>query len=164
MVPIPTNMPIDRLDQPDLVYRTEEAKFAAVVDDIAERHESGQPVLVGTTSVEKCERLVRAADAAAASRTRSSTPSSTSGRRRSSRWRATRAPITVATNMAGRGTDIMLGGSVEFLADAELRERGLDPVETSEEYEAAWPAAHEEVEERVAAEHDAGHRGSGASR
>ena len=62
--------------------------------------------------------------------------------------------VTVATNMAGRGTDIMLGGSVEFLADQELRGRGLDPVETPEEYEAAWPAALEKVKEQVAREHD----------
>ena len=62
--------------------------------------------------------------------------------------------VTVATNMAGRGTDIMLGGSVEFLADQELRSRGLDPVETPEEYEAAWPAALEKIKEQVARDHD----------
>ena len=69
MVPIPTNKPMVRVDQPDLVYRTEEAKYDAVVDDIAERHAKGQPVLVGTVSVEKSEHLSQAADASAASRT-----------------------------------------------------------------------------------------------
>jgi len=152
VVPIPTNMPIDRLDQPDLVYRTEEAKFAAVVDDIAERHESGQPVLVGTTSVEKSERLSKLL-------MRRRIPHEVLNAKQHEReapivaMAGHKGAITVATNMAGRGTDIMLGGSVDFLADAELRKRGLDPVETSEEYEAAWPAAHEEVEKRVAAEH-----------
>src|SRR5918994_1598487 len=62
--------------------------------------------------------------------------------------------VTVATNMAGRGTDIMLGGSVDFLADAELRKQGLDPVENADEYEAAWPATVERIKEQVAAEHD----------
>ena len=62
--------------------------------------------------------------------------------------------VTVATNMAGRGTDIMLGGSVEFLADQELRKQGLDPVEDAEEYEAAWPATVERIKAQVAAEHD----------
>ena len=70
VVPIPTNKPMVRVDQPDLVYRTEEAKFAAVVDDIAERHAKGQPILVGTTSVEKSEQLSEPAEASAASRTR----------------------------------------------------------------------------------------------
>ena len=84
MVEIPTNEPVDRLDQPDLVYMTEEAKFDAVVDDIAERHAKGQPVLVGTISIEKSERLSRRCCASGASRTRCSTPSTTSGRRPSS--------------------------------------------------------------------------------
>ena len=62
--------------------------------------------------------------------------------------------VTVATNMAGRGTDIMLGGSVDFLADQELRKQGLDPVENTEEYDAAWPAMVERIKAQVAAEHD----------
>ena len=69
MVPIPTNKPLARIDQPDLVYRTEEAKYDAVVDDIAERHENGQPVLVGTVSVEKSELLSGLLKRSAASRT-----------------------------------------------------------------------------------------------
>ena len=72
--------------------------------------------------------------------------------------------VTVATNMAGRGTDIMLGGSVEFLADAELRKRGLEPTgETAEEYEAAWPSTVEKIKAQVAAEHDEVRRPSAAS-
>ena len=126
-MPIPTNMPMIRADQPDLVYKTEDAKFQAVVDDIAERHEKGQPVLVGTVSVEKSEHLSALLKKRGGPRTRCSTPSSTNARRLSSPRRAAGVAVTVATNMAGRGTDIMLGGNVEFLADHELRARGLDP-------------------------------------
>ena len=126
VVPIPTNKPMARVDQADLVYRTEEAKYDAVVEDIAERHAKGQPILVGTVSVEKSEHLVREAAASAASRTPSSTPRSTPTRRKIVAMAGHKGAVTVATNMAGRGTDIMLGGSVEFLADAELRKQGLD--------------------------------------
>ena len=91
VVPIPTNLPMVRMDQADLVYRTEEAKYDAVVEDIVERHEKGQPILVGTVSVEKSEHLSGKLKSAA-SRTRSSTPSSTPTRPRSWRWPATRAP------------------------------------------------------------------------
>jgi preprotein translocase subunit SecA len=153
VVPIPTNEPMIRDDQPDLVYRTEEAKFAAVVDDIAERHGNGQPVLVGTTSVEKSERLsnqLRRRGVAhevlnAKQHEREAAIVAMAGHK---------GAVTVATNMAGRGTDIMLGGSVEFLADQELRKRGLDPVEHAEEYEAAWPDTLHKIEEQVMAEHD----------
>ncbi|HET9860646.1 MAG TPA: preprotein translocase subunit SecA [Nocardioidaceae bacterium] len=153
VVPIPTNKPMVRKDQGDLVYRTEEAKFHAVVDDIAERNKTGQPVLVGTTSVEKSELLsgllkrqgiphtvlnakVHADEAKIVAQA------------------GHKGAVTVATNMAGRGTDIMLGGSVEFLADDELRKQGLDPLENSEEYEAAWPGTVERIKAQVAAEHD----------
>jgi preprotein translocase subunit SecA len=153
VVPIPTNEPMIRDDQPDLVYRTEEAKFAAVVDDIAERHGNGQPVLVGTTSVEKSERLsnqLRRRGVAhevlnAKQHEREAAIVAMAGHK---------GAVTVATNMAGRGTDIMLGGSVEFLADQELRKRGLDPVEHAEEYEAAWPDTLHKIEEQVKAEHE----------
>jgi preprotein translocase subunit SecA len=154
VVPIPTNMPMIRADQSDLVYKSEDAKFAAVVDDIAERHEKGQPVLVGTVSVEKSELLssllkkrgVRHEVLNAKQHEHEATIVAEAGRK---------GAVTVATNMAGRGTDIMLGGNVEFLADHELRGRGLDPVETPEDYEKAWPEAVEQVKARVAAEHDA---------
>ncbi len=153
VVPVPTNMPMIREDKPDLVYRTEDAKFAAVVEDIAARHEAGQPVLVGTVSVEKSEHLSQQLR-------RRSIPHEVLNAKQHEREAAIvamaghRGAVTVATNMAGRGTDIMLGGSVEFLADRELRERGLDPLETPEEYEAAWPGAHEKIEAQVKTEHD----------
>ena len=151
VIPIPTNEPVIRADQPDLVYRTEDSKFNAVVEDIAERHERGQPVLVGTTSVEKSERLsnmLRKRGIAhsvlnAKQHDREATVVAMAGHR---------GAVTVATNMAGRGTDIMLGGNVEFLADDELREKGLDPVDNAEDYERQWPDKLAEIENRVKSE------------
>lgn len=153
VVPIPTNRPMARIDQPDLVYRTEEAKYVAVADDIAERHEKGQPVLVGTVSVEKSEYL------ADLLKKRGIPHSVLNAKVHAEEAKIVamaghKGAVTVATNMAGRGTDIMLGGSVEFLADAELRKQGLDPVEHAEEYDAAWPAMLERIKEQVGAEHD----------
>ncbi|WP_456698262.1 preprotein translocase subunit SecA [Aeromicrobium sp. P5_D10] len=151
VVPIPTNRPIARVDQPDLVYRTEEAKFNAVVDDIVERHASGQPILVGTTSVEKSERLSKQLK-------KRGVPHEVLNAKQHDREAAIvamaghKGAVTVATNMAGRGTDIMLGGSVEFLADAALRKKGLDPLEDSEAYEAEWPVTLQQMEEQVKAE------------
>ena len=153
VVPIPTNRPSQRVDQPDLVYRTEEAKFAAVVEDLVARHRSGQPVLIGTVSVEKSEYLsgllkrrgVPHEVLNAKQHEREASIIARAGRKGS---------VTVATNMAGRGTDIMLGGNPEFMAAAELEAQGLSPVETPEEYEAAWPAAVARAREAVSAEHD----------
>ncbi|HRW17787.1 MAG TPA: preprotein translocase subunit SecA [Dermatophilaceae bacterium] len=150
---IPTNKPMIRADQPDLVYRTAEAKFAAVVADIVERHEQGQPVLVGTVSVEKSELLsnllrrkgVKHEVLNAKYHEREAAIVAEAGRK---------GAVTVATNMAGRGTDIMLGGNPEFRAVQELKRRGLDPEETPEEYEAAWDEALEQAEQAVADEHD----------
>ena len=139
VVTIPTNRPNQREDLTDLVYKTQEAKFAAVVDDIVERVAKNQPVLVGTTSVERSEYLSQLLQ------------------RRGVKHHVLNAKhheqeaeivaqaglpgaVTVATNMAGRGTDIVLGGNPDILADINLRARGLDPVETPEEYEAAWDA------------------------
>ena len=153
VVPIPTNMPMIRVDQPDLVYQTEEAKYDAVVDDIVERHEAGQPVLVGTTSVEKSELVSRQLK-------RKGVPHEVLNAKYHEREAAIvaraghKGAVTVATNMAGRGTDIMLGGNPEFLADLQLHQRGLSPVETPEDYEAAWPEAVETCREAVAKEHD----------
>ena len=153
VVPIPTNRPVARVDQPDLVYRTEEAKFNAVADDIAERHAEGQPILVGTTSVEKSERLSKLLR-------QRNIPHEVLNAKQHDREAAIvamaghKGAVTVATNMAGRGTDIMLGGSVEFLADAELRKAGLDPLEDSEAYEAAWNDTRDKMAAQVAAEHD----------
>jgi len=153
VVPIPTNQPMIRDDEADLVYRTEEAKFVAVVEDLVERHEKGQPVLVGTVSVEKSEYL-------SAALRRQGIPHEVLNAKQHEREaqivaQAGRAgAVTVATNMAGRGTDIMLGGNPEFMAASELAQRGLSPVEQPEEYEAAWPGAIEKARKAVEAEHD----------
>ncbi|MGV9559931.1 preprotein translocase subunit SecA [Streptomyces sp. NPDC003401] len=151
VVPIPTNRPMVRKDQSDLIYRTEVAKFEAVVDDIAEKHEKGQPILVGTTSVEKSEYLSQQLSKRgiqhevlnAKQHDREAQIVAQAGRR---------GAVTVATNMAGRGTDIKLGGNPEDLAEAELRQRGLDPEEHIEEWAAALPAALEKAEQAVRAE------------
>jgi len=153
VVPIPTNRPMIRDDDTDLIYKTEDAKFAAVVDDIAERHEKGQPVLVGTASVAKSEILANLL-------LRRGVPHEVLNAKQHDREAAIvamagrKGAVTVATNMAGRGTDIMLGGNPEFAADSELRELGLSPSDTPEEYEAAWPDALAKAKERNAREHD----------
>ena len=138
VVPIPTNRPMQRLDQADLVYKTELGKFMAVTKDIVERHRKGQPVLVGTVSVEKSEEL-------SALLKKSGIPHEVLNAKHHEREASIIAragvagAVTVATNMAGRGTDIMLGGNPEFMADFELQRRGLSPVDNPTEYEAAWP-------------------------
>ncbi|MHA3705116.1 preprotein translocase subunit SecA [Jatrophihabitans sp. YIM 134969] len=153
VVPIPTNKTNIRIDQNDLIYKTEEAKFAAVVDDIAERHEAGQPVLVGTASVAKSERISELL-------LRRGIPHEVLNAKQHEREAAIianagrKGSVTVATNMAGRGTDIMLGGNPEFAADLALRERGLNPVDTPEDYEAAWGDAIEKASTEIAKEHD----------
>jgi preprotein translocase subunit SecA len=151
VVPIPTNRPMQRKDESDLVYKTEEAKFEAVAEDIAERHEKGQPVLVGTTSVERSEYLSKLLVQKgiphevlnAKHHEREALIIAKAGRK---------GGVTVATNMAGRGTDIVLGGNPDIITDHELRERGLDPVENPEEYEAAWAKLIEEITAEVKAE------------
>ncbi|WPW19616.1 preprotein translocase subunit SecA [Streptomyces sp. HNS054] len=153
VVPIPTNRPMVRKDQSDLIYRTEVAKFEAVVDDIEEKHRKGQPILVGTTSVEKSEYLSQQLSKRgiqhevlnAKHHEREAQIVAQAGRR---------GAVTVATNMAGRGTDIKLGGNPEDLAEAELRQRGLDPEEHIEEWAAALPEALARAEEAVKAEKD----------
>ena len=154
VVPIPTNKPLIRIDAPDLVYRTEEAKYDAVSQDIAERHEKGQPILVGTVSVEKSEHLSDKLRSLGIPHTVLNAKVH-ADEAKIVAMAGHKGAVTVATNMAGRGTDIMLGGSVDFLADAELRAKGIDPVERSEEYEAEWPAAIERVRGQVANEHEA---------
>ena len=152
VVPIPTNKDPRRVDEADLVYKTEPAKYDAVVEDIADKHEAGQPVLVGTVSVEKSEYLSQLLHKRgiphevlnAKQHDREATIIAQAGRKGS---------VTVATNMAGRGTDIMLGGNPEFIAAAELSNKGLSPVDTPDEYEAAWPDALHRAAESVQAEH-----------
>ena len=139
---IPTNKENKRVDQVDLIYKTQEMKFAAAADDIAKRVEKGQPVLVGTTSVERSEYLSRLLQSRgikhnvlnAKYHEKEAEIIAQAGRK---------GAVTVATNMAGRGTDIVLGGNPDILADIDLRERGFDPVENPEAYEAAW---EEEIE------------------
>ncbi|MCB0989838.1 MAG: preprotein translocase subunit SecA, partial [Acidimicrobiales bacterium] len=126
VVPVPTNKPIQRIDQADLIFKTEEAKFNAVVDDIVGRVEAGQPVLVGTISVEKSEHLsnllnkrgVRHEVLNAKQHAREAEVVTQAGRPGS---------VTVATNMAGRGVDIKLGGDPEGMAAGRVRAENLDP-------------------------------------
>jgi len=138
VVPIPTNREMIRLDQADLVYKSEAGKFVAVTADIVEKHRKGQPVLVGTVSVEKSEEL-------SAFLRKSGVPHEVLNAKHHEREAAiiaragVRGAVTVATNMAGRGTDIMLGGNPEFMADFELQRRGISPVDDAQAYEAAWP-------------------------
>ena len=137
VVPIPTNKPLIRKDQRDLIYKTQEAKFEAVADDIAERHEKGQPVLVGTVSVERSEYLSKLLQ-------KRGIKHNVLNAKRNAEEALTVASagrvgaVTVSTNMAGRGTDIVLGGNPDVLTDAALRKRGLDPVEDEEAYQQAW--------------------------
>ena len=151
VVAIPTNKPMVRKDQSDLVYKSEQSKFEQVVEDIVNRHATGQPVLVGTTSVEKSELLsrmlakkgVRHEVLNAKNHAREAAIIAQAGRL---------AAVTVATNMAGRGTDVMLGGNAEFLAVAQMNNKGLSPVDTPDEYEAEWDAVYESVKGEVATE------------
>ncbi|HWI31328.1 MAG TPA: preprotein translocase subunit SecA [Microbacterium sp.] len=151
VVPIPTNKPMIRKDQADLVYKNEAAKFTQVVEDIATRHANGQPVLVGTVSVEKSEHLSRLLSKKgikhevlnAKNHAREAEIVARAGRL---------GAVTVATNMAGRGTDIMLGGNAEFLAVQEMKAKGLDPVETPDEYDAEWESVYEGMRDIVATE------------
>ena len=153
VVPIPTNRTMQRIDQPDLVYKSEVGKFAAVTRDITERHRKGQPVLVGTVSVEKSEEL-------SAFLKKAGVPHEVLNAKHHEREAAIvaragiKGAVTVATNMAGRGTDIMLGGNPEFMADFELQRKGLSPVDNAAEYESAWPAEIEKQKAAIAKEHE----------
>ena len=153
VIPIPTNKDMRRIDQSDLIYKTEKAKFEEVSNDIAERHKKGQPVLVGTVSVEKSETLSQVLR-------RRGIPHEVLNAKQHEREAAiiaragTIGAVTVATNMAGRGTDIMLGGNPEFMADFELQRQGISPVENSEEYERQWPDELARQKSSVAQEHE----------
>jgi preprotein translocase subunit SecA len=128
VVPVPTNQPVCRLDQGDLIYKTEDAKFAAVADDIAERYAAGQPVLVGTISVEKSERLSRLLDKRGIRHeVLNAKPDKAFREAEIIAQAGSLHAITVATNMAGRGVDIVLGGNPEGLAKRDLRSNEIDP-------------------------------------
>ncbi len=153
VVPIPTNKPMQRIDETDLVFPTESGKFNAIAEDIKERYDAGQPVLVGTASVENSEKLSELLKKLriphevlnAKQHEREASVVAMAGRKKA---------VTVATNMAGRGTDIMLGGNAEYIAVDMMEKRGLDPEENAEEYEAAWPEVLEAAKEAVKQEHD----------
>ena len=153
VIPIPTNKDMQRIDQSDLIYKSEAGKFVAVADDIVERHKKGQPVLVGTVSVEKSEEL-------SAILKKRGIPHEVLNAKQHEREAAiiaragTVGAVTVATNMAGRGTDIMLGGNPEFMADFELQRKGLNPVDSPQEYEKAWPSEIEKQKAAVVKEHE----------
>jgi preprotein translocase subunit SecA len=151
VVPIPTNMPMIRADEQDLIYKSEEAKFDAVVDDIIDRNDKGQPVLVGTASVEKSEVLSGMLE-------RRGIPHHVLNAKQHAREAQIVAQagrlhaVTVATNMAGRGVDILLGGNPELLAAQEVRGAGLDP--ESEEGEARYRDLLVKYEDECRAEGD----------
>jgi preprotein translocase subunit SecA len=153
VIPIPTNKNMKRIDQSDLIYKSEVGKFTAVVEDIVNRNKKGQPVLVGTVSVEKSEEL-------SAMLKRRGVPHEVLNAKQHEREAAiiaragTIGAVTVATNMAGRGTDIMLGGNPEFMADFELQRKGLNPSETPQEYEKAWADEISRQKAAVEKEHE----------
>ncbi|MFM8328671.1 MAG: preprotein translocase subunit SecA, partial [Actinomycetales bacterium] len=153
VIPIPTNKPMSRVDQSDLVYKTEAAKYEAVANDITDRHRKGQPVLVGTVSVEKSEYLSQVLK-------KRGVPHEVLNAKQHEREAAIIAragiigAVTVATNMAGRGTDIMLGGNPEFMADFELQRKGISPVDNAEEYERMWPTELANQKSAVKEEHE----------
>ncbi|MEN9911081.1 MAG: hypothetical protein RLZZ441_649 [Actinomycetota bacterium] len=151
VVAIPTNRPMIRLDKSDLIYASEAAKYRQVVEDIAKRHAKGQPVLVGTVSVEKSENLskllakrgIKHEVLNAKNHAREAAIVAEAGRL---------GAVTVATNMAGRGTDIMLGGNAEFIAVTKLHQAGLNPTENPEEFEARWDEVFTAVKADVSVE------------
>jgi preprotein translocase subunit SecA len=151
VVPIPTNQPMIRADEQDLIYKSEQGKFEAVVEDILERHEKGQPVLVGTASVEKSEVLSSMLE-------RRGVPHHVLNAKQHAREAQIVAQagrlhaVTVATNMAGRGVDILLGGNPELLATQEVHGSGLDP--ESDEGRARFQDLVSKYEQECAAEGD----------
>ncbi len=153
VIPIPTNKESARSDQSDLIYKTELGKFEAVANDIVERHRKGQPVLIGTVSVEKSEEL-------SAVLKRRGIPHEVLNAKHHEREASiiaragTLGAVTVSTNMAGRGTDIMLGGNPEFMADFEIQKRGYSPVDNPAEYEAAWAPELAKQKEAVKKQHE----------
>ena len=153
IVEVPTNKPLIRVDHPDEVYKNTTGKYHAIVRQIAACHEKGQPVLAGTTSIEKSEVLSKLL-------TKQGIKHNVLNAKNHEKEAEIVAQagkfgaVTVATNMAGRGTDIMLGGNVEFLADAKLKSEGYSPEDTPEEYEKRWPGTLNEIKAQVKDEHE----------
>ena len=153
VLPIPTNKPMIREDGNDLIFRTKKEKLGSIVSDVAKRHAKGQPVLLGTASVESSEVVSSLLDVAkiphqvlnAKQHAKEAAVVAVAGRK---------GAVTVATNMAGRGTDIMLGGNVEFLADQQLKADGYSAEDSPEEYEKRWPGVLAEVKAQVKDEHE----------
>jgi preprotein translocase subunit SecA len=150
VVVVPPNKPMVRIDFPDIVYRTEREKFNAVVEEIKELHAKGQPVLVGTISIEKSERLsamlkkvgIKHVVLNAKYHEKEAEIVAQAGRKDS---------VTIATNMAGRGTDILLGGNAEFLAKEQLRKKGIDP---STAMQQQWEESFNKIQTEVQREHE----------
>lgn len=143
VVVIPTNKPMIRIDHPDVIYKTEEAKFKAVVEDIVEHHKKGQPVLVGTISIEKSEKL-------SAMLKKRGIPHQVLNAKYHEKeaeiiaQAGRKGAVTIATNMAGRGTDILLGGNPEFIAKKKMLEEGYSK-EIINEAAGYGPVSGEEV-------------------
>ena len=150
VVVVPTNEPVVRIDAPDVVYKTERAKYNAIAEDVAERLKRGQPALVGTVSIERSERLAQVFQA-------HSVPCQVLNAKFHEKEAYIVAQagrpgmITIATNMAGRGTDIVLGGNPEYAAREKLRGRGLNPDEHDDEFRALV----EELRPQYEADHEA---------
>jgi preprotein translocase subunit SecA len=159
---VPTNRPMIRADQQDLIYKTEDAKWRAVTEDIVERNQEGQPVLVGTVSIEKSERLSGYLN-------RRGVPHHVLNAKQHEKeamivaQAGRRGAVTVATNMAGRGVDILLGGNPEYLARQEMAARDFDndryllfetDPEEREEYEAEYRPLYEKFKRQTDTEHD----------
>jgi len=150
VVVVPPNKPMIRIDYPDIVYRTEREKFNAVVEEIKELHAKGQPVLVGTISIEKSERLSAMLKKASVKHVvlnakyheKEAEIVAQAGRRDS---------VTIATNMAGRGTDILLGGNAEFLAKEQLRKKSIDPATATQQQ---WEETFNKIQLEVQKEHE----------
>ena len=150
VVAIPSNRPVARIDENDLIYRTIEAKFNAVADDVAERHHAGQPCLVGTVSIESSEKLSRLLD-------KRGIPHQTLNAKNHEREAHIVAQagrvgaVTIATNMAGRGTDILLGGNPDVLAEDLMRGWGYDPdlEPDAEIVEGKMPPAPQDIREKA---------------
>ena len=148
VVVIPTNRPVKRVDHQDLIYRTRAAKDYAVLEEVQKRHDTGQPILIGTASVEGSERF-------SALLLSNGIPHNVLNAKQNKTEAEVVAEagrlfaVTVATNMAGRGTDIMLGGNAEHLTALAMHERGISEEENPDLWAAVWPEVYASVKEQV---------------